>query len=100
MKGQGWLQNLSRKRDTQQQWIEWIKSALPQELHASVVNAIERGSELTVSAASANWGSRLRYALAAIEPDIRLRAPHIVKIVVRVSPRAQEAKAVAGIVNT
>jgi hypothetical protein len=86
MKNQGWLQNLQRARGAQQAWLEWIAQALPEELRGSLVNVVRKGNELTVLAASAAWSSRMRYALAAIEPAIRARAPDIVKVTVRVSP--------------
>ena len=86
MKSQGWLRGLQHVQRQQAQWLEWITVALPAEFRGSLVNVVRKGPELTVLAASAAWSSRLRYAVVAIEPQIKQRAPDIVKVTVRVSP--------------
>ena len=86
MKNQGWLQGLQRARSTQQLWLEWMNAVLPVELRAALVNVVLKGNDLTVLAVSAAWSARLRFAVAAIEPEIRARAPAIVKVTVRVAP--------------
>ena len=86
MKRQGWLQGLQRERGDQQGWLDFLAEALPEELRGSLVNVVHKGEQLTVLAASAAWSARLRFALAALEPRLRERAPDIVKVVVRVSP--------------
>jgi glutathione S-transferase len=86
MKRQGWLQGLQRARGTQQAWLDWVRKALPPELGAVLVNVVQKGQELTVLTVSAAWCARVRFAMAALEPQLRSHAPDIVKVVVRVSP--------------
>jgi hypothetical protein len=47
---------------------------------------LERG-KLTVVADSSAWASRMRYALADIEPALREVAPDFQELVIRVRPR-------------
>ena len=86
MKKQGWLLGLQREMGAQRQWLEWLSEALPAELRGQLVQARQRGPELTVLAASAAWSARMRFALAELEPQIRARQPDIVKVTVRVAP--------------
>jgi len=46
-----------------------------------------RGHALVISAASAAWCARLRYALQELDPQIRAAAPQLTAIAVRVQPR-------------
>jgi len=86
MKKQGWLLGLQRELGAQREWLEWLSEALPAELRGQLVQALQRGPELTVLAASAAWCARMRFALAELEPRIRERQPDIVKVRVRVAP--------------
>jgi hypothetical protein len=86
MKEQGWLHDLQQVRGQQQQWLEWFQQTVPEELRGSIVNVVHKGEELTVLAISASWSARLRYALEALMPKVRQRAPDIVKVTIRVSP--------------
>ncbi len=86
MKKQGWLLGLQRELGAQREWREWLSEALPAELRGQLVQALQRGPELTVLAASAAWSARMRFALAELEPRIRERQPDIVKVRVRVAP--------------
>ena len=83
------MQGLKRVRANQQDWVEWFAAALPEELRGAIVNVVKKGNELTVLAVSAGWSTRVRYALAGLTPELKARAPDIVKITVRVSPTAQ-----------
>ena len=91
MQEHGWLQGLQQVRGVQQEWLEWLGQALPQELRASIVNVVRRGDRLTVLAVSAGWSARLRYALAALAPQLQARAPDIVKVNVRVAPAGRRS---------
>jgi hypothetical protein len=91
MKDQGWMQGLKQVRALQQDWVEWLAAALPEELRGAIVNAVQKGNELTVLAVSAGWSTRVRYALAALEPEIKARTPVIAKVTVRVSPTGQSS---------
>ena len=86
MKRQGWLQGLERVRGSQRAWLDWARSALPPELAGTLVNVVQKGPELTVLTVSAAWCARVRYAMAALEPQLRSHAPDIVKVIVRVAP--------------
>jgi hypothetical protein len=86
MQDQGWLQGLHQVRGVQQQWLEWFRESLPEELRDSLVNVVHKGEQLTLLAVSAAWSARLRYALDALMPKLKQRAPDIVKITVRVAP--------------
>jgi len=86
MQEKGWLQGLQQIRGQQQQWLQWFQETLPEELRGSIVNVVHKGEELTVLASSAAWSARLRYALEALRPKLKQRAPDIVKVTVRVSP--------------
>ena len=86
MKDRGWLGQFHQVRSQQQEWVEWLAAALPEELRGSIVNVVQRGPELRVLAISAAWSARLRYALTALAPQLKQRAPLIVKVTVRVAP--------------
>lgn len=68
-------------------WHVTVMKALGPEL-VNKVNGItlERG-KLTVVADSSAWASRIRYALADIEPTLREVAPEFRELVIRVRPR-------------
>ena len=89
MKKQGWLHGLERELGAQRQWLAWLAEALPAELRGQLVQAVQKGPELTVLAATAAWSARLRFALAELEPLVRARQPDIVKITVRVAPASR-----------
>jgi hypothetical protein len=81
----------------QQSWLEWLRTAVPAELAAHIVNVVPKGgsgagrtTELVILADSAAWGMRLRYALAAIEADIRTRDAAVGRCRVRVAPAGGE----------
>jgi hypothetical protein len=86
MKRQGWLQGLQRARGAQQAWLDWAREALPSELGDALINVVQRGQELTVLTVSAAWCARVRYAMAALEPQLMEHSPDIVKVIVRVAP--------------
>ena len=86
MQSGGWLQALQQTRATQQGWLDWLRAALPDELRAAVINVVRKGDELTVLAASASWSARLRFAVAALVPQVEARAPEITAVKVRVAP--------------
>ena len=82
----GWLQAARAQHDVQRQWLDWLRAALPEELRAAVVSVVPRGEELTVLAASASWGARLRFALAALAPQLKARSGRVVAVRIRVAP--------------
>jgi hypothetical protein len=74
----GWLQAARAQHDVQRQWLDWLRAA--------VVSVVPRGEELTVLAASASWGARLRFALAALAPQLEARSGRVVAVRIRVAP--------------
>ncbi len=75
--------------------MQWFAAwrCLKKAARRRIVNVVKKGNELTVLAVSAGWSTRVRYALAALTPELKARAPDIVKITVRVSPTAQSGAA-------
>lgn len=86
MKNQAWLQDLARAHARDPAPLGWLSAALPAELRTALVSAVQHDRVLVVTAASAAWAARLRFALATLEPQWRAQQPDIVKITVRVTP--------------
>jgi hypothetical protein len=80
------LRNLNASRAQHQQWREWLTASLPEELGSRVLEASRQADQLVVYAESAAWCARLRYALAALEQQIRSRDAAIRQVRVRVRP--------------
>ena len=87
----GLLQQLASAQGAQQDWLAWLQAELPAELRAAAVNVIPKGRELVVMSRTAAWSTRLRYALAALEPRIVERDPKIAKVSVRIAPPERPA---------
>jgi hypothetical protein len=66
--------------------IELIQARLPLPLQPHVRHAQERNGVLLITTASAAWSTRLRFALAEIEPEIRRLWPAIQRVEIRVAP--------------
>jgi len=86
------LTGLASRIPTQQAWSDWLREQLPAELAPHVVNVIPRplGAssgqlELVVLADSPAWSARLRYALAALQTQIRAHDAAVQRTRVRVS---------------
>jgi hypothetical protein len=86
MKKQGWIADLQRAQADRQDWLARVSELLPEELRGSLVSVVQRPGQLTILTSSAAWSSRVRYALAALELQLRAERPDIVKVLVRVSP--------------
>ena len=65
----------------------WLPHLLPADLQSHVTRVTLNGDELTIRADSASWGARLRYALAALEPEIKARLNQVKTLRVRVTLR-------------
>jgi hypothetical protein len=94
----GSLARLTGAIPAQQAWVEWFRAELPAELAAHLVNVVPRGpatsggaTELVIFADSAAWGTRLRYALAALEVRIRARDAAVGRWLVRIAPAGRSA---------
>lgn len=74
----------------QEDWTKWLRERLPSELAAHLRTVVRRplpaprAAQLVLFADSATWCARLRYALGALESDIRTRDAAIGPIQVRV----------------
>lgn len=66
--------------------IEALRTLLPVELAPRALSARQQRSELLVTAASAAWSGRLRYALTALLPELQRRWPDISRVRLRVGP--------------
>jgi Dna[CI] antecedent DciA-like protein len=92
------LARLTEAVPAQQAWVQWFRSALPADLAAHVVNVVPRSAatsgratELVIFADSAAWGTRLRYALAALDSRIRARDAAVGGWRVRIAPAGGES---------
>jgi hypothetical protein len=89
MKKQSWIAGLQHIRDERQELLAQVSNVLPKELRGSLVSVEHKGGQLTVLTSSAAWCSRVRYALAALDPQHVTGRTDIVKMVVRVSPEGR-----------
>ncbi len=80
----GSLARLGAAIPVQQSWVEWLRSAVVAELAGHIVSALPKNAELVVFADSPAWGTRLRYALATLQPQIAARDSTILRTTVRV----------------
>jgi hypothetical protein len=78
------LRRISASLPLQQSWADWLRDGLAAELAEHLVNALPKNDELVVFADSAAWGTRLRYALAALKADITGRDAALARITVRI----------------
>jgi phage tail protein X len=72
----------------QQSWADWLRGAVASELAGHIVSAVPKSAELVVFADTAAWGARLRYALAAMLPDIAARDAALSRITVRIQTQS------------
>jgi hypothetical protein len=86
------LRTLAERIPEQQSWAQWLRSVLPAELAAHIVNVVPKalvgeptGTELVVFADSAAWCSRLRYTLSGLEQRITDRDAAVQRTRVRVA---------------
>jgi predicted nucleic acid-binding Zn ribbon protein len=75
-------------------WAEWLRGALAAPLAAHIVSAVPKSGELVVFADSPAWATRLRYALAALLPQISARDAAIARMTVRVQMRSESGSQV------
>ncbi|HEX2789558.1 MAG TPA: DciA family protein [Steroidobacteraceae bacterium] len=78
------LAKLTASIPVQQSWADWLRGMVAIELAGHIVNAVPKNGQLVVFADSAAWGTRLRYALAAMQTDIAGRDATISRACVRV----------------
>jgi hypothetical protein len=87
------LTGLASRIPAQRVWTEWLRQQVTAPLGAHLVNVVPKpldaaghNIELVVLADSPAWCARLRYALAALETQIRVHDAAVQRIRVRVSP--------------
>src|ERR1700694_169322 len=85
---QAGLRRITAAIPVQQSWAEWLRAAVAAELAGHIVSALPKNAQLVVFADSAAWGTRLRYALAVMLPDIAARDPTLSGISVRIQSRS------------
>ena len=68
-------------------WAEWLRTQVPVVLADHIVSAVPKTAQLVVFADSAAWAMRLRYALAAMQPQILARDATLLRTSVRVQMR-------------
>lgn len=78
------LRRITASIPVQQSWADWLRGAVADELAEHIVSAVPKNGELVVFADTAAWGTRLRYALAAMQLDIARRDAAISHSSVRV----------------
>jgi Dna[CI] antecedent, DciA len=78
------LRQITASIPIQQSWAEWLRATVAAELAGHIVSAVPKNDELVVFADTAAWGTRLRYALAAVLADISGRDAAVTRITVRV----------------
>jgi hypothetical protein len=83
------LTPIAKQRIQQKDWRTWLDERLGPDLASHITGVVERDAALVIFAESAGWGTRVRYALADIETEIRERGPKISSITVRVMPRTE-----------
>jgi hypothetical protein len=82
------LRRVTDQLARQNYWEKWLATHLPAELRAHLSGLSEQQSTLTVFAKSAAWSARLRFAMAALEADMRSARPDLKRIEVKVLPRS------------
>jgi predicted nucleic acid-binding Zn ribbon protein len=78
------LRRIAANIPLQQSWADWLRGMVAAELAGHIVNAVPKNGQLVVFADSAAWGTRLRYALAALQANIAGRDATILRASVRV----------------
>ena len=81
------LTRIADQANRQEFWRLWLTQRLPGPMSEQISGIAELDGRLTVFAASAAWSARLRFALLALESELRAAAPAVKTIEVRVLPR-------------
>jgi len=87
------LTPISKQRTQQQNWRIWLSERLGDALAERITGVVERDGALVIFAESAGWSTRVRYAIADIEKEVREKNPRIETIVVRVMPKPGKSPA-------
>lgn len=77
-----------RQSAKQNFWRSWLSERLPENLVDKVTSVVEQNGRLTITAGSAAWSTRLRYAVMDLESSIRAENAGITEIRIRVKPGA------------
>jgi len=86
------LTPIAKQRIQQKNWREWLDEHLDPALAERLTGVVEREGSLVIFTESAGWSTRVRYAIADIETQVRERNPAIKTITVRVMPRKSESR--------
>src|SRR5579859_1422005 len=82
------LRRVTDQLAKQNYWEKWLAAHLAAELRAQLSGTAEQGGTLTVFASSAAWAARLRFAIAALEAEMRSARPELTRVEVKVLPRS------------
>jgi Dna[CI] antecedent, DciA len=82
------LRRVTDQLAKQNYWEKWLAAHLAAELRAHLSGIAEQGGTLTLFASSAAWAARLRFAVAALEADMRSARADLVRVEVKVLPRS------------
>jgi hypothetical protein len=81
------LARIQEQANAHERVRKWLETQLPPALVPRLSGVVERGETLVIFAESAVWSARVRYAVAEIEPALRLAFPQLSVVNVRVKPR-------------
>jgi hypothetical protein len=71
--------------DSDQQWREFFRKRLPEDMAGQIDTLVEEAGTLTVFASSAAWSARLKYALLELEPEMKRESARLKRCVVKVA---------------
>ncbi len=80
------LRKMASQAIEKQTLIDWVRSQLAEELRPHACSAEIKAETLLVTADSATWSTRLRYAMATLQPEISTQWPRVTTCLVRVRP--------------
>jgi hypothetical protein len=80
------LRKMATQAVEKQALIDWIRGQLAEELRPHACGAEFKAETLIVTADTAAWSTRLRYAMAALQPEVSAQWPKVTTCQVRVRP--------------
>src|SRR5688572_32611424 len=77
------LAPISQQVVRQHDWRRWLETRLPAPIAARMTGVVERDDVLVIFTESAAWSVRLRYAVADLEPELKVSFAAVSRITVR-----------------
>ncbi len=82
------MERIREQARSQHDWHRWLQDHLPNDLGARVTGVVENEGRLTVFAESSAWSTRIRFALADVDAELRAAGDgQVTKTEVKVMPR-------------